>query len=201
MVLLLRKLRTNLRYINTIRSIYINQIQIDGKTSSVRLQEVDAVVIALEDTILSVAAKLHAAPPLKVFNPIFSLEQDGERILTDKIRSRFNTTFLKNCNLSQMKSEFSGGIFQTIRIPKIIPAVQRSGPRELEAETSQEGRRPQDTTTGQPKPEKKGEDTPSGRASTPFVRKETERKDAEALIKTSKANLLSNTKKELYEQG
>ncbi|KAJ6325719.1 hypothetical protein OIU76_012746 [Salix suchowensis] len=100
-----------------------------------------------------------------------------------------------------MKSEFSGGIFQTIRIPKIIPAVQRSGPRELEAETSQEGRRPQDTTTGQPKPEKKGEDTPSGRASTPFVRKETERKDAEALIKTSKANLLSNTKKELYEQG
>ncbi|KAF9675053.1 hypothetical protein SADUNF_Sadunf10G0191500 [Salix dunnii] len=49
----------------------------------------------LEDTILSVAAKLHAAPPLKVFSPIFSLEQNGERTLTDKIRSRFNTTFLK----------------------------------------------------------------------------------------------------------
>ncbi|KAF9675054.1 hypothetical protein SADUNF_Sadunf10G0191600 [Salix dunnii] len=70
-----------------------------------------------------------------------------------------------------MKSEFSRGIL-TIRIPKIIPAVQRTGPRELEAGTSQEGRRPQDTTTGQPKPEKKGEDTPSGRASTPFKKEE-----------------------------
>jgi hypothetical protein len=39
-----------------------------------------------------------------------------------------------------MKSEFSGGIL-TIRIPRIIPAVQRTGPRELEAEISQEGPR------------------------------------------------------------
>ncbi|KAJ6433098.1 hypothetical protein OIU84_020181 [Salix udensis] len=59
---------------------HINQIQINGKTSSVRLQEVDTVVIALEDTILSVAAKLNAAPPLKVFNPIFSLKRK-EKIL------------------------------------------------------------------------------------------------------------------------
>lgn len=59
-----------------------------------------------------------------------------------------------------MKSECSGGIL-TIRIPRIIPAVQRTGPRESEAEISQEGPRPQDTTS--------------------FVRKETEGKVVEAL--------------------
>jgi len=118
-------------------------------------------------------------------------------MLTNKIRSRFNIghNIPKNCNLSQMKSEFSGGIL-TIRIPRIIPAVQRTGPRELEAEISQEGPRPQDTTS--------------------FVRKETEGKVVEALSpqkaasesvsqkghdeSPQKANLLSYTTKELYEK-
>nr|TKS17146.1 hypothetical protein D5086_0000019770 [Populus alba] len=78
-------------------------------------------------------------------------------MLTNKIRSRFNTGYNipKNCNLSQMKSEFYGGIL-TIRIPRIIPAVQRTGLRELEAETSLEGPKPRDTATGQPESGKKG---------------------------------------------
>ncbi|KAJ6900928.1 hypothetical protein NC652_026883 [Populus alba x Populus x berolinensis] len=44
----------------------------------------------------------------------------------------------------------------TIRIPRIIPAVQRTGLRELEAETSLEGPKPRDTATGQPESGKKG---------------------------------------------
>lgn len=100
-------------------------------------------------------------------------------MLTNKIRSHFNTGYNipKNCNLSQMKSEFSGGTL-TIRIPRIIPAVQRTGPRELEAETSLRVlglKTPLQDTAGVWK--ERIEETPSGRS---FARKETEGKVVEA---------------------
>ncbi|KAG6765032.1 hypothetical protein POTOM_029046 [Populus tomentosa] len=103
----------------------------------------------------------------------------GERILANNMRSRFNTahTVPKNCDLSQMKLEFDGGIL-TIRIPKNIPAVKSTDTGELEATASQEYPGLQDST-GKPKPEKNGEETPSGRTSTTSA-KETEGKDVKA---------------------
>ncbi|CAK7325143.1 unnamed protein product [Dovyalis caffra] len=126
----------------------------------------------------------------------------GERLLTSKIRRRFDTGYNipKNCDLmSRMKSEIAGGIL-TIRIPKNI-----LGLGELEATTSQESPRAQDTTTtGQQKPEKKVEkEAPSGRTSTSFVQKETEGKDVSQKDQDEspqKSNVLSNTTKQLDEK-
>ncbi|KAJ6901265.1 inactive protein RESTRICTED TEV MOVEMENT 2-like isoform X2 [Populus alba x Populus x berolinensis] len=103
----------------------------------------------------------------------------GERILANNMRSRFSTahTVPKNCDLSQMKLEFAGGIL-TIRFPKNIPAVKSTDTGELEATASQEYPGLQDST-GKPKPEKNGEETPSGRTSTTSA-KETEGKDVKA---------------------
>jgi hypothetical protein len=140
----------------------------------------------------------------------------GERILANNMRSRFNTAHIvpKNCDLSQMKLEFAGGIL-TIRIPKNIPAVKSTDTGELEATASQEDPGLQDST-GKPKPEKNGEETPSGRTSTTFA-KETEGKDVKALSPQKaaseevsqkgqdeapqKADLLVNTTKQIEEKS
>lgn len=140
----------------------------------------------------------------------------GERILANNMRSRFNTahTVPKNCDLSQMKLEFAGGIL-TIRIPKNIPAVKSTDTGKLEATASQEDPGLQDST-GKPNPEKNGEETPSGRTSTTFA-KETEGKDVKALSPQKaaseevsqkgqyeapqKADLLVNTTKKIEEKS
>ncbi|KAG6763369.1 hypothetical protein POTOM_030783 [Populus tomentosa] len=140
----------------------------------------------------------------------------GERILANNMRSRFNTahTVPKNCDLSQMKLEFDGGIL-TIRIPKNIPAVKSTDTGELEATASQEYPGLQDST-GKPKPEKNGEETPSGRTSTTSA-KETEGKDVKAPSPQKaaseevsqkgqdeapqKADLLVNTTKQIEEKS
>ncbi|KAJ6690670.1 hypothetical protein OIU85_006876 [Salix viminalis] len=64
---------------------------------------------------------------------------DGERILSNNTRNRFNTAYSvpKNCDLSQMKAGFANGIL-TIRIPKNIPAVKNTDTGEVEATASQE---------------------------------------------------------------
>jgi hypothetical protein len=58
---------------------HINQIQINGKISSVFKRWIQWLIIGLVDTILSMAASLYAASPLKIFNPIFSLKQNGRK--------------------------------------------------------------------------------------------------------------------------
>ncbi|KAJ6901551.1 hypothetical protein NC651_019356 [Populus alba x Populus x berolinensis] len=140
----------------------------------------------------------------------------GERILANNMRSRFSTahTVPKNCDLSQMKLEFAGGIL-TIRFPKNIPAVKSTDTGELEATASQEYPGLQDST-GKPKPEKNGEETPSGRTSTTSA-KETEGKDVKAPSPQKaaseevsqkgqdeapqKADLLVNTTKQIEEKS
>ncbi|XP_011032943.1 PREDICTED: inactive protein RESTRICTED TEV MOVEMENT 2-like isoform X2 [Populus euphratica] len=140
----------------------------------------------------------------------------GERVLANNMRSRFNTahTVPKNCDLSQTKLDFAGGIL-IIRIPKNIPAVKSTDTGELEATASQEDPGLQDST-GKPKPEKNGEETPSGRTSTTFS-KETEGKDVKALSPQKaareevsqkgqdeaprKADLLVNTTKQIEEKS
>ncbi|KAJ6317265.1 hypothetical protein OIU76_012914 [Salix suchowensis] len=59
-----------------------------------------------------------------------------------------------------MKAEFANGIL-TIRIPKNIPAVKNTDTGEVEATASQEDPGVQEFT-GKPKPEKSGEENPSG---------------------------------------
>ncbi|KAF9676504.1 hypothetical protein SADUNF_Sadunf08G0008800 [Salix dunnii] len=140
----------------------------------------------------------------------------GERILPNNIRNRFNTAYSvpKNCDLSQMKAEFANGIL-TIRIPKNIPAVKNADNGELEATASQYDPGVQDFT-GKPKPEKIGEETPSGTTSTTSA-KETKGKDVEAQGPPKaaseavsqkgqdegpqKANLLANTTKQIEEKS
>ncbi|KAG5239497.1 heat shock family protein [Salix suchowensis] len=87
---------------------------------------------------------------------------NGERILSNNTRNRFNTAYSvpKNCDLSQMKAEFANGIL-TIRIPKNIPA----------ATASQEDPGVQEFT-GKPKPEKNGEENPSGTTSATLPKKQ-----------------------------
>ncbi|CAK7325142.1 unnamed protein product [Dovyalis caffra] len=131
----------------------------------------------------------------------------GERMLEINIRSRFNTGYNipKNWDLSRMKSELAGGIL-TIRIPKIIPAVQRASPRELEATTSQESPGAQDTTTtGQLKPEKKvEEETPPGEETdAPSSQKATSKSISQKGQDGSsqKTNVLDNTTKQIDEKA
>ncbi|KAJ6428703.1 hypothetical protein OIU84_020387 [Salix udensis] len=134
---------------------------------------------------------------------------DGERILSNNTRNRFNTAYSvpKNCDLSQMKAGFANGIL-TIRIPKNIPAVKNTDTGEVEATASQEDPGVQDFT-GKPKPEKNGEENPSGTTSATSA-KETKGKDVEAIEAVSqkgqdeglkKANLLANTAKQIEEKS
>ncbi|KAJ6767579.1 HEAT SHOCK PROTEIN 26 [Salix koriyanagi] len=141
---------------------------------------------------------------------------DGERILSNNTRNRFNTAYSvpKNCDLSQMKAEFANGIL-TIRIPKNIPAVKNTDTGEVEAMASQEDPGVQEFT-GKPKPEKNGEENPSGTTSATSA-KETKGKDVEAQGPQKaaseavsqkgqdegpqKANLLANTAKQIEEKS
>ncbi|KAJ6323208.1 hypothetical protein OIU77_012942 [Salix suchowensis] len=74
----------------------------------------------------------------------------------------------------KMKAEFANGIL-TIRIPKNIPAVKNTDTGEVEATASQEDPGVQEFT-GKPKPEKNGEENPSGdNLSHPCQRNKRER--------------------------